>query len=257
MTAVSRVRSEAVAAWHSFLRRRVAVFFTFFFPVLLVGIFGALVQTNPAGGGLFAEDPAYYVPAYLAVVVLQTPLSRMGAEVARHREGSRFEKLATTPLSRAEWLAAHTLVNTAIIGIAGVVLLGLTVALTGADVTYSPLILAYVLLGVATFCGVGSMLGALSDSQDGAVTAANAVGLPLLFLSETFVPPSMLPDWFHPIVALSPLTYFAQGLRQVMWAGSETGTVVLGLDGIQSLAVLGVLAVLFFGLGAKVIPQTD
>ncbi|WP_435335566.1 ABC transporter permease [Haloarchaeobius sp. TZWWS8] len=257
MTAARRIRSEAVAAWHSFLRRRVAVFFTFFFPVLLVGIFGALVQTNPAGGGLFAEDPAYYVPGYLAVVVLQTPLSRMGSEVARHREGSRFEKLATTPLTRAEWLAAHTLVNTVIIGIAGFVLLVLTVVLTGAQITYSPLILVYVLLGVATFCGVGAMLGSFADSQDGAITAANAIGLPLLFLSETFVPPSMLPDWFHPIVALSPLTYFSHGLRQVIWAGAEPGTVVLGLDGIQSLALLAVLAVAFFGFGARAIPQTD
>ncbi|WP_267643081.1 ABC transporter permease [Haloarchaeobius amylolyticus] len=257
MTTVRRVRSEFVAAWHSFLRRRVAVFFTFFFPVLLIGIFGALVQTNPAGGGLFAEDPAYYVPGYLAVVVLQTPLSRMGSEVARYREGSRFEKLATTPLSRAEWLAAHTLVNTVIIAIAGFVLLVLTVLLTGATVTFSPLILAFVPLGVVCFCGVGSLLGSFADSQDGAITAANAIGLPLLFLSETFVPPSMLPDWFHPIVALSPLTYFAHGLRQAIWAGAESGTVVLGLDAVQSLAVLAVLAVVFFALGARAIPRAD
>ncbi|WP_435345808.1 ABC transporter permease [Haloarchaeobius sp. HRN-SO-5] len=257
MTMARRVRSEFFAAWHSFLRRRVAVFFTFFFPVLLVGIFGALVQTNPAGGGLFAEDPAYYVPGYLAVVVLQTPLSRMGSEVARHREGHRFEKLATTPLSRAEWLMAHTLVNTVIIAIAGFVLLALTVVLTGADVVFSPLLLLFVPVGVVCFCGVGSLLGAFADSQDGAITAANAIGLPLLFLSETFVPPSMLPEWFHPIVALSPLTYFAQGLRQAIWPGAESGTVVLGLGAVESLAVLSVLALGFFAFGTRAIPRTD
>ncbi|WP_440991396.1 ABC transporter permease [Haloarchaeobius baliensis] len=257
MTMARRVRSEFVAAWHSFLRRRVAVFFTFFFPVLLVGIFGALVQTNPTGGGLFAEDPAYYVPGYLAVVVLQTPLSRMGSEVARHREGSRFEKLATTPLSRAEWLLAHTLVNTVIIAIAGFALLALTVVLTGASITFSPLLLLYVPIGVVCFCGVGALLGAFADSHDGAITAANAIGLPLLFLSETFVPPSMLPEWFHPLVALSPLTYFAQGLRQAIWAGAESGTVILGLNAVESLAVLAVLAVGFFALGARAIPVTD
>jgi ABC-2 type transport system permease protein len=257
MSAATRIQSEFVAAWHSFLRRRVAVFFTFFFPMLLIAIFGALVQTNPTGGGLFAADPAYYVPAYIAVVVLQTPLSRMGSEVARHREGSRFEKLATTPLSRAEWLAAHTLVNTVIIGIAAFILLVLTVLLTGADIVYSPLLFLYVPVGTVCFCGVGALLGSFADSQDGAITAANAIGLPLLFLSETFVPPSMLPEWFHPLVALSPLTYFSQGLRQAIWAGSESGTVILGLDAVQSLGVLALLAVGFFALGARSIPQTD
>ncbi len=67
------------------------MFFTFFFPVIIVLIFGALVQTQPTGGGLFAEPPAYYVPGYLAVVVLFTPLSRVGRAVARHRDGNRFE----------------------------------------------------------------------------------------------------------------------------------------------------------------------
>ena len=68
MTRLGRIRTEAVAAARSFTRRRTAVFFTFFFPVILVVIFGALVRTQPTGGGLFAEPAGYYIPGYLAVV---------------------------------------------------------------------------------------------------------------------------------------------------------------------------------------------
>ena len=85
MTATGRVGAATSAAWRSFLRRRTAVFFTFFFPVILILIFGVLVGTRPTGGGLFTEPPAYYVPGYLAVVVRVTPLSRVGSTVARHR----------------------------------------------------------------------------------------------------------------------------------------------------------------------------
>lgn len=91
-----RFRAEFTAEWRSFLRRRTAVFFTFLFPLIIVVILGALVRTAGTGRGLFARDPAFYVPSYLAVVVLFTPLSRVGSAVARHREGARFEKLATT-----------------------------------------------------------------------------------------------------------------------------------------------------------------
>lgn len=248
MTATGRVGAATSAAWRSFLRRRTAVFFTFFFPVILILIFGVLVGTRPTGGGLFTEPPAYYVPGYLAVVVLFTPLSRVGSTVARHREGNRFEKLATTPLTRPEWLLAQTLVNVLIIGLAGLLILGLVVLLTGADVTLSVVVIPFVVVSVALFCGMGALIGSLADSQDGVIAASNSLALPLLFLSDTFVPPDLLPEWFQPVMNVSPLTYFARGVRTVVTGGSGWE-----LD----LGVLCVLAVVFFALGAYALPRTD
>jgi ABC-2 type transport system permease protein len=256
MTRLGRVRAETVAASRAFLRRRTAVFFTFFFPVIIILIFGALVRTQPTGGGLFAEPAAFYVPGYLAVVVLFTPLSRVGSEVARHREGARFEKLATTPLSRAELLLAQMLVNVAIIGLATVLIFGLVVGVTGADVAVSAataLVVPFVLLGVALFCGFGAVLGSLAGSQDGVIAASNGVALPLLFLSETFVSPAMLPDWLP--LWLSPLTYFSRGVRAVTYADAPADP--FGLGPVGNLAVLGVLATLFFAVGAAALPRTD
>ena len=257
MTRVGRVRAATGAGWRSFVRRRTAVFFTFFFPVILIAIFGALVQTDPTGEGLFTEPPAYYVPGYLAVVVLFTPLSRMGSEVARHREGNRFEKLATTPLTRGEWLLAQTVVNAVIIGLASLLILALVVLMTGAEIAFSPLLIPYVLVGVVAFCGVGAMLGSYTDSQDGAVAASNAIGLPLLFLSETFVSLEQLPGWFEPLVNLSPLTYFARGVRAATYPEADVAAIG-GVDpALANLAVLAVVAVVAFTLGARSIPRTD
>ncbi|MFC6826069.1 ABC transporter permease [Halopelagius fulvigenes] len=253
MTAAGRVRSTFFASWHSFLRRRTAVFFTFFFPVIIVLIFGALVQTQPTGGGLFAEPAGYYVPGYLAVVVLFTPLSRVGSSIARHREGNRFEKLATTPLTRAEWLLAQTLVNVVVIGLAALALLVLTVLVTGVSLPLTAetlLVVPFVALGVTLFCGLGAVIGRVADSQDGVIAASNAIALPLLFLSETFVTPDLLPAWFRPAVNLSPLTYFARGVRAVTYADASGGA-------LFNLAVLTALAVAFFAAGAYAIPRTD
>ncbi|WP_135851479.1 ABC transporter permease [Halorussus salinus] len=266
MTTTGRVRAEASAAWRSFTRRRTAVFFTFFFPVILILIFAVLVQTNPGGGGLFAEPPGYYLPGYLAVVVLFTPLSRVGSEVARHREGNRFEKLATTPLSRAEWLLAHTLVNVAIIGIAGLLILGLMALVTGtATLSLGPtnlaLVAVFVAFAVALFCGLGAVLGGLADSQDGVIAASNAIALPLLFLSDTFVTPDLLPEWFQPAVNLSPLTYFARGVRELTYVptGNEIvlPVVTFGESWEFNLTALAVLTLVFFAAGTYAIPRTD
>ncbi|MFB6300072.1 MAG: ABC transporter permease [Halobacteriales archaeon] len=257
MSRIGRIRSEAVAASRSFLRRRTAVFFTFFFPVLLIVIFGALVQTGGGSGGLFTEPAAYYVPGYLAVVVLFTPLSRIGSTVARYRDGNRFEKLATTPLTRREWLAAHTVVNVLIIGVASLVILGLILLITDAAVRLSMLVVPFIVAAVLLFCGIGALLGRLADSQDGVIAASNGIALPLIFLSETFVPPSLLPAWFRPLIALSPLTYFARGVRLVTTKTATTTGGSLPETPGGTLLILSILAVGFFAAGAWTIPRTD
>ncbi|MFC7076391.1 ABC transporter permease [Haloarcula halophila] len=246
MSRLGRLRSEIRAATLAFLRRRTAVFFTFFFPVIIVVIFGVLVQTRPGGGGLFTEPPSYYVPGYLAVVVLFTPLSRVGSEVARHRDGNRFEKLATTPLTRTEWLLAQTAVNVVVIGLAGLLLLFLMVGVTGASIRPSPLLLPFVVLGVGLFCGIGAAIGSLASSQDGVISASNGIALPLLFLSETFVPPTMLPAWLP--TWLSPLTYFSRGVR-----AATTGSG----DAIAPLVILTGCSIVALVVAAGLLPRTD
>jgi ABC-2 type transport system permease protein len=122
----------------------------------------------------------------------------------------------------------------------------------------SPLLVPYVALGVALFCGFGALLGRLADSQDGVVAASNGVALPLLFLSETFVTPDLLPAWFVPLLDLSPLTYFARGVRAATfpsWSGGGHG--LAGSDPLANLAALAALAVAFFLAGAYALPRTD
>ncbi|MFB6137322.1 MAG: ABC transporter permease [Halobacteriaceae archaeon] len=250
MSAPARVRAEAVAAARTFARRRTAVFFTFFFPLLIILIFGAMVRAAPDAGGMFGEPPAYYLPGYLATVVVFTPLSRIGATVTRHREDRRFEKLATTPLSRGEWLLAHALVTAAIVTVASALILVLVVALTGAVLHPSPWLLAYVLAGVGLFVGLGALMGRVAQTQDGVIAASNTVAFPLLFLSETFIPPALLPGWFRPLMGLSPLTYFARGVRAV-------GTDLAGGGHLPNLALLVALAVVLLVAGALALPVTE
>jgi ABC-2 type transport system permease protein len=258
-----RLAAETRAAWYAFVRRRTAVFFTFFFPAIIILIFGALIRTDPTGGGLFTEPPGYYVAGYLAVVVLFTPLSRVGSEVARHRDGNRFEKLATTPLSRTEWLLARTLVNVAVIGLAAAIILVLVGAVTDADVAFSVLLVPYLAVAVALFCGVGALLGRLASSQDGVVAAANGIAIPLLFLSPTFVTPDLLPAWFRPLLALSPLSYFVRGVRAATYdpAGglptADVGGGLVGADPYLNLVVLAAVAVAVFAAGTRALPRTD
>jgi ABC-2 type transport system permease protein len=85
------------------------------------------------------------------------------------------------------------------------------------------------------------------------------VALPLLFLSETFVPPALLPDWLP--LWLSPLTYFSRGIRAAVYrppGALATSRVPGGLPPAEAnLLVLAALAVAFFAVGAFAVPRTD
>ena len=262
MTRPRRIVASTRAGWHSFLRRRTAVFFTFFFPAIIVVIFGLLVETQPTEGGLFTEPAGWYIAGYLAVVVLFTPLSRVGSEVARHRTGSQFEKLATTPLRRWEWLLSQTIVNTIVIGLASLLLLGLLLVAT--DATIDPgielvFVIPFVVIGVALFCAIGAILGSIVDSQDGVIAASNGLAIPLIFLSEAFVPRELLPSWLP--LELSPLTYFTRGVRSLTYTHTDGGAVILARfpepTPLTDLFVLTAFAIGFFVLAAVLLPRTD
>jgi len=249
------------AGWHSFLRRRTAVFFTFFFPAIIVVIFGALVETQPTSGGLFTEPPGWYIAGYIAVVVLFTPLSRVGSEVSRHRDGGQFEKLSTTPLRRWEWLLAQTIVNTVVIGLASLLLLALLLVSTGAQLSPSPALLfvvPVVAVGVVLFCAVGAVLGSVVDSQDGVIAASNAIAITLLFLSEAFVPADLLPAWLP--LELSPLTYVSRGVRAVTFDSASATSTLLGRSvptPYTDLLVLSVFAAVLFVVAARGLPRAE
>ena len=244
-----RVLAEADTAGRTFLRRRTAMMFTFLFPLIIVIIFGALISTDPGSEGLFTEDPAFYLAGYIGVVVLFTPLSRLSAEVIRHRTDNRFEKLATTPLTRTEWLLAHTLVTTAVVTIAAVLVVVVLALLAGTPIPRSPVILAFIVAGVFVFSGIGALIGRLASTQDGAIAVANTIALPILFLAETFIPPDLLPAWLHPVIAVLPLTPFSRGVRTIV---TDTGDPWLG-----SLLLLSGLGVTAFLLGVWALPRAD
>ena len=238
-----RIFSEAYASWNSFLRRKTAVFFTFLFPIILVSIFGFLVETQTSG--LFSKEPVYYVASYISIVVLFTPLSRMSVTVARGRNGSHFEKLSTTPLTKIEWLLAHSIVNFILVLISSFLVLSLAALLTDFSFTIPPLLILFIFLGSIIFCNIGAILGSITESQDGAIAASNAIGLPLLFLSDTFIPLDLLPEWVIPFISFSPLTPFARGSRDLFMSSNFP---------FENFQFLLLLVVVTFLISSKLLP---
>lgn len=243
MSRYGRIKAEALAEYRSFIRNRTALFFTFVFPVLIVGAYVAMIRSGD--GTFLGEHATYFLPGYLALVFVFTPLSRIDGSVPRDQAAGRLEKLSTTPLRPFEWLLARTIVALVLAAIPGAVILAIAVVATPATATLSGWVVLLCIALTVTFAGIGAVIGRIADSEDGAIAIGNAVGFPLVFFSETLVPVDVVPQSIQPALEISPVTHFARATRASMAEGQPV---------METVVLVVVVAVVSFYLGVKLLP---
>ncbi len=184
----------------------------------------------------------FFAPGIIAMSIMSTALFGTVGMNTELRQKGILRKLATTPLSRSEWLMGNMLyqlcmaaLSTASIIIIGMVIFGLR--------PHINLFLAlFVILNAFTFSGIGMLITRFVKDADGVQAAANAVMFPMLFLSGTFYPLETMPDFLQSLARFLPLYYVNEGMRAAMITLDE-GTL------LSSAVVLVVLAIVIFVLG--------
>jgi len=78
------------------------------------------------------------------------------------------------------------------------------------------LLFGVVVLGILTFVAIGYLTIARPRTTEGAIPLIQLVQFPMLFLSGIFFPLDTMPSFMQPIVAVMPLTYLGDALRQIM-----------------------------------------
>ena len=101
--------------------------------------------------------------------------------------------------------------------IQGFLILGLSIILFGVQIYGSPLIMFLVmLLGTASFVGVGIILTAMAPDQETAQMMTIILQFPMMFISGILFPIDQLPGWLQDIGKALPLYYAADALRKVI-----------------------------------------
>ena len=102
------------------------------------------------------------------------------------------------------------------------------------------------LLGSIMFLGFGFAIAGWAKNENQAAPIANIIFFPMMFLSGTFFPREVFPEWLQPIAEFFPLSYLADALRLV---ANEAATVLsLGTEMIG----MTVWTILIFAIAVKV-----
>jgi ABC-2 type transport system permease protein len=234
------------------------VFFTFLFPVVLLGIFSVAFQgmgnvgTNPDGSGGISQA-SYYLPGMIAAGILLSGMQNLGVDIAMERGDGTLKRLAGTPLPVMSYFIGK-MGQVLVTSVAQVIILMLLAKLAfGVELPSEPgqwlTFLWVYLLGIVTAAVLGIAISRLPRSGKSAAAVIIPPLLILQFISGVYLSFSLLPEWLQNVASVFPLKWIAQGMRAALlpesFASAEAGgtwdlagvAIVLGIWLVVGLVV--------------------
>ena len=235
----------------SFWRNPAAAFFTFLLPLIFLVLFNSIFGDSELTiDGRDLDGSTFYVPGIVALAVVSACYTNRGMMVTISRDLGILKRIRGTPLPPWAYIfgrLAHAMLVSLLLV---VIVVGVGAAAYGTDVPGNTLpgFAVTLMLGAVTFCALGLALTAVIPNADAAPAITNATILPLLFISNVFIPLQDPPAWLAFVGDVFPLKHFAAALQTAFHpdttgAGFEWGDLaVIAAWGVAGTA----LAVRFF-----------
>ena len=184
---IRQLRYERLA----FMRNPAAAFFTFFFPLIFLVIFNLIFGNEPIqleGGE--TNTSTFYIPAIAAFSVINACYTGLAMSISFARDQGQLQRIAGTPLPKGSYLGAKVLFMTVIGMLLVVVVTAFGLVFYSVDVPSGtlPAFLLSLVVGAAAFAALGLATTAFIPNAEAAPAVVNAIILPLLFISDVFIP---------------------------------------------------------------------
>jgi len=186
----------------------------------------------------------FFLPGIIGFTILTTPMFGMTSICAEYRTRRFFKLLATTKLSKAEWLAAKVLFYVLLLFLSVAIMMLVGIGVFGMKARLTPVAVLLIVAGAFEFTSLGMVLGIFVRDPGTGEALANAIGFPMMFLAGSFFPIDSMPSFLQTIARALPLTYINEGLRATMVLANDATAVT------YLLITLG-FAVVFFAVGAR------
>jgi ABC-2 type transport system permease protein len=192
-----------------FWREPASVFFTVILPliflVLFVAIFGdGNVETS---AGELIDGATYYVPSILALALLNATFVNLTIWLTIERERGHLKRIRATPAPAWAVIGGRALTSVVIAAIMVAIVCAMGALVYGVELptTTLPAFVVAVVLGTVSLAALGFAAAGLVPSENAAPPIANAIVLPLEFISGIFVPTEQIPGWMNAIASVFPV----------------------------------------------------
>lgn len=133
-----------------------------------------------------------------------------------------LRRFHTTPLSVYQFFISNALSRTieggfalALLFIVGILVFDITI------VGNYFLLVFWLAISILMILGIGLAIGGWAKNQQQVAPLTNLVVFPMLFLSGTFFPRYLMPDWLQVASTYLPLTPVIEGIRRIVTEGAS------------------------------------
>lgn len=163
------------------------------------------------------------------------------------KKNNVLRRLHTTPLRVWQYFTANV-ISQAVVGLISIVVLFVAAKLAfGVTMNGNYLELAlFVTLSIVTIFGIGLSVGGWAKNETQAAPLSNIIAFPMMFLSGTFFPRFIMPEWLQTVSGFLPLTPVIDGSRFIITEGKHL--VDLG----PQIGLLALWAIVIYAIAFKV-----
>jgi len=242
---------ESEVLWGRHLKKLVRIplllFFSLFQPLLFLVLFS---QVFDRIGDLLPQYESYLMflaPSIVALTALNSAF-QSGIGMVTDMEDGLLDKFLIAPIRRSSILFGKVFADGTRIMIQALIVVVVAVAM-GVRVETGPGGVLVMLLLAAAFgvawAGLSNVVALRTGNGELTMMIGILITFPVLFLSTSFMPSALLPDWLDTVAKFNPITYVVEALRGLVndgWVWADVG---------QAFLVVGALAVVTFTAAAR------
>jgi ABC-2 type transport system permease protein len=187
----------------------------------------------------------FLVPGLVGFSILISPMFSLVNISSEYKRVKLFKQLSLTPLTKFEWLASKVLFYILLSAASFLLMVAIGVIAFGIHVVFSLWLIPFLILGPTFFASLGMLVGTISKNSETASVVGNIISFPMMFLSGTFFPISLMPTYLQYVSHALPLFYIIDGLTAVMIYSNYAQATV-------DLIVVAVITVIVFAAAARV-----
>ena len=181
----------------------------------------------------------FLIPGLIGFSILISPMFSLVNISSEYKKTKLFKQLSLTPLTKMEWLASKVIWYITLSTFSFLLMVVVGVLAFGAHITLTIWLIPFLILGPMLFASLGMLVGIVTKNPETAGIIGNIVTFPMMFLSGTFFPISIMPQYLQTIAHVLPLYYIIEGLNNIMVYGNYNGALI-------DLAVVAVITVVIF-----------
>lgn len=237
--ALRQVKFEARTFW----RNPPAFFFTFAFPLMFLVIFDLLFGNEevPVPGGK-ASSLTFYVPAIVALSVISACFTNLAITVTFNRDQGLLKRVRGTPLPPWAFLFGRIVHSVFIALLLVVIVTGAGALFYGVEIPTKtlPAGLLTVMVAAIAYSAQGLAVTGIIPNAEASPAVVNGIILPLLFISDVFIPDDNAPEWLKTFANFFSIKHFSEAMQTVFSPFTEgTGFEWVDLAVIAAWGVLG------------------